>query len=149
MATKLKFNQAFFLPQSTNKQKQGLTCFVGMPSHLLAIYINKPSYLYQFSHMPPDKPDFPNYGAFHTSEVPYTLYTLHNWVRPWQQLDRDLENMISSYWVNFAKTGNPNGAGLPEWKTYDKQAGNIMVLGGKVAIQAGLFKKEFDFLEDN
>ena len=40
---------------------------------------------------------------------------------------------------NFTKTGNPNGAGLPEWKTYDKQAGNIMVLGDKVEIKKGLF----------
>lgn len=131
------------------KQKQGLINFAAMPSHLLAIYTNKPSYLYQFSHVPPDKPNFPNYGAFHTSEVPYALHTLHTWARPWQQFDRDLENVISTYWVNFAKTGNPNGTGLPEWKIYDKKVGNIMSFGDKVATQAGLFKKEFDFLEVN
>ncbi|MFN8354104.1 MAG: carboxylesterase family protein [Spirosomataceae bacterium] len=131
------------------KQKQTLLGFAGMPSHLLATYTQQPSYLYQFSHVPPDKPNFPNYGAFHTSEVPYALHTLHTWIRPWQPVDKELENMMSSYWVNFAKTGNPNGTGLPEWKRYDKQTGNIMVLGDKVATQAGLFKKEFDFLENN
>jgi len=131
------------------KLKQGLLGFAGMPSHLLAISTNKPSYLYHFSHVPPDKPNFPNYGAFHTSEVPYALHTLHTWNRDWQQLDKDLENTMAAYWVNFAKTGNPNGTGLPEWKTYDKQAGYIMVLGDKVEIKKGLFKKEFDFLEKN
>lgn len=131
------------------KLKQGLLGFAGMPSHLLAISTNKPSYLYHFSHVPPDKPNFPNYGAFHTSEVPYALHTLHTWNRDWQQLDKDLENTMAAYWVNFAKTGNPNGTGLPEWKTYDKQAGYIMVLGDKVVIKKGLFKKEFDFLENN
>jgi para-nitrobenzyl esterase len=131
------------------KLKQGLLGFAGMPSHLLAISTNKPTYLYHFSHVPPDKPNFPNYGAFHTSEVPYALHTLHTWNRDWQQLDKDLENTMAAYWVNFAKTGNPNGTGLPEWKTYDKQAGYIMVLGDKVEIKKGLFKNEFDFLENN
>ncbi len=131
------------------KQKVTLIGFAGLPAHLLAGYNTKPSYMYQFSHVPPDKPDFPNYGAFHTSEVPYALHTLHTWVRPWQQLDRDLENIMSSYWVNFAKTGNPNGANLPEWKSYDKQTGNILELGDKVELKAALFKKEFDFLEGN
>lgn len=130
------------------KQKATLIGFAGMPAHLLAGYTSKPSYMYQFSHVPPDKPNFPNFGAFHTSEVPYTLHTLHTWIRPWQQLDRDLENTISSYWVNFAKTGNPNGANLPEWKSYDKQTGNIMHLGDKVELKEAFFKKEFDFLED-
>ena len=130
------------------KQKVTLIGFAGMPSHLLASFNSKPTYMYQFSHIPPDKPNFPNFGAFHTSEVPYTLHTLHTWKRPWQQLDRDLENTISSYWVNFAKTGNPNGANLPEWKTYDKQSGNIISLSDKVELKAAFLKKEFDFLED-
>ena len=122
--------------------------FAGLPSHLLAGFNKKNNcYLYQFSHVPPDKPNFPNYGAFHTSEVPYALHTLHKWNRAWQQNDLDLENTISSYWVNFAQTGNPNGVGLPEWKSYDKQSGNIMVLGDTVKLQAAMFKKELDFLE--
>ncbi len=131
------------------KLKQGMLSFAGLPSHLLVSYTNKPSFMYQFSHIPPDKPNFPNYGAFHTSEVPYALHTLHTWKREWKQLDKDLENMMTSYWVNFAKTGNPNRAGLPEWKVYDKNQGNIMILGDKVNNQQGLFKREFDFLEAN
>jgi para-nitrobenzyl esterase len=131
------------------KQKLSLLGFAGLPAHLLAGFNTQKSYLYQFSHVPPDKPNFPNYGAFHTSEVPYVLHNLHTWNRPWQQLDKDLENILSSYWVNFAKTGNPNGANLPEWKSYDKQAGNIMLLGDKVEVKAALLKKEFDFLEMN
>ncbi|MEZ4904215.1 MAG: carboxylesterase family protein [Spirosomataceae bacterium] len=140
-------------PATTNdevkamKQKQTMIGFAGLPSHLLATFTSKSAYLYQFGHVPPDKPNFPNYGAFHTSEVPFALHTLHKWQRPWQPLDKDIENTMSSYWVNFAKTGNPNGAGLPEWKRYNKETGAIQVLGDKVYSQEGLFKKEFDFLE--
>lgn len=140
-------------PASTNEevkavqQKLTLLGFAGLPSHLLASFTKQPTYLYQFAHVPPDKPNFPNYGAFHTSEVPYTLHNLHTWQRPWQDLDRGLENTISSYWVNFAKTGNPNAKGLPEWKKYDKQSGNIMILGDKIELKSAFLKKEFDFLE--
>jgi para-nitrobenzyl esterase len=131
------------------KQKLSLLGFAGLPSHLLAGFNSKASFIYQFGHVPPDKPNFPNYGAFHTSEVPYMLHTLHTWNRPWQALDKELENTMSSYWVNFAKTGNPNGQNLPEWKSYDKQSGEIMVVGDKLESKPAFLKKEFDFLEKN
>jgi para-nitrobenzyl esterase len=129
------------------KDKITLLGFAGLPAHLLAAFSTKNAYVYQFAHVPVDKPDFPNYGAFHTSEVPFSLHTLHKWNRPWRQSDRTVENVMSSYWVNFMKTGNPNGDNLPEWKTYDKQSGHILVLDEKTRLQPALLKKEFDFLE--
>jgi para-nitrobenzyl esterase len=131
------------------KQKLSLMNFAVLPSHFLAGFNTKTTYIYQFGHVPPDKPNFPNYGAFHTSEVPFALHTLHTWNRLWQNLDKELENIISSYWVNFAKTGNPNGNNLPEWKSYNRQSGNIMLFGDVVEIKAALLKKEIDFLESN
>jgi para-nitrobenzyl esterase len=131
------------------KQNLSLMGFAGLTAHLLAGFTTKPSYLYEFSHVPPDKANFPNYGAFHTSEVPYVLNTLHTWNRPWQPLDKSLESTLSSYWVNFAKTGNPNGQNLPVWEKYNKQSGIIMVLGDKIDSKPAFLKKELDFLEAN
>jgi para-nitrobenzyl esterase len=130
-----------------SQAKLGMFQFAVVPSHRLVSFSKHPAYLYHFSHVPPDKPNFPNYGAFHTSEVPYALHTLKKWNRSWQPTDWSLENMMSSYWVNFAKTGNPNSPGLPEWKSYTKEIGNIMELGDKVQLQSAFFKKELDFLE--
>ncbi|HQR94819.1 MAG: esterase [Bacteroidetes bacterium 24-39-8] len=129
------------------QQKLALLGFAGLPAHLLARYNPQNSYLYEFAHVPTDKPGFPNYGAFHTSEVPFALHTLHTWKRPWQSLDLELENTLSSYWVNFAKTGDPNGGKLPEWKPYEKGYGNIMILGDQVTLKAGYLQKELAFLE--
>ncbi len=141
-------------PAATNeevkkiKSKLTLLNFAGVTSHLMAGFNTRPSYLYQIGHVPPDKPDFSNYGAFHTSEVPYALHTLHKWNRPWQALDRKIEDLLSSYWVNFAKTGNPNGPGLPDWVSYDQASGHIMVVEDDgFASKKGLMKAEFDFLE--
>jgi para-nitrobenzyl esterase len=132
------------------KQSQstlGMLSFAGFPSHTLASINKKATFIYQYTHIPPDKPGFPNYGAFHTSEVPYVLHTLHKWDRKWTSLDYKLEDNLTNYWVNFAKTGNPNGNGLPEWKTYDKQTGNILLIGDKIESKPALYKKELDFLE--
>jgi para-nitrobenzyl esterase len=131
-----------------SKAKLGMFQFAALSSHLWAGFNKKNnSYLYQFSHVPPDKIDFPNYGAFHTSEVPYALHTLHLWKRPWQDHDLVVENLMSSYWINFIKIGNPNGKNLPEWKRYTKQDGVILEIDKETHQRPALFKKEFDLLE--
>jgi para-nitrobenzyl esterase len=53
---------------------------------------------------------------------------------------------MSSYWANFAATGNPNAKGLPEWKAYDTKTNEVMILGEKCA-SAGLpDKAALDFM---
>jgi len=140
-------------PGSTNDQVSasmklvGLMQFAAMPAYLWAGYASKPAFVYEFSHVPVDKPDFPNYGAFHTSEVPFALHTLHLWKRPWREIDFAVEKTMNEYWVNFVKNSNPNGKDLPEWKVYDKPTGNIMKIGDQPKLTPGLYKNEFSFLE--
>jgi para-nitrobenzyl esterase len=121
--------------------------FAALPDYLWAGFSKKPEYIYEFSHVPVDKPGFANYGAFHTSEVPFALHTLHLWKRPWRDIDYEVEKTMNYYWVNFVKTGNPNGPGLPEWKAYDKSNGCIMELGDQPTLIPGHYKNEFEFLE--
>ena len=128
-------------------KESGLMQFAAMPAHLWAGFSKSKAYIYQFSHVPVDKPDFPNYGAFHTSEVPFALHTLHMWKRPWRDVDFAVEKTMDAYWVNFVKNGNPNGEGVPEWKVYEKSSGNIMEIGDKPELKPRLYKGEFEFLE--
>lgn len=53
--------------------------------------------------------------------------------RPWEATDRKLADEMSSYWIRFAATGNPNGAGLPEWATYDDKSRYVMKFGSRVS----------------
>jgi para-nitrobenzyl esterase len=121
--------------------------FAGISSHKWSISNRQPAYMYEFRFVPTDKPGFPNYGAFHTSEVPFAYHTLAHWKRPWQKRDLDMESLMNTYWVNFIKTGNPNGKGLPGWKAYDKVDGSIMVLDEKSETKPGLYKSEFSFFD--
>ena len=74
----------------------------------------------------------PELGAWHGSEILYALENLsaHDW--PWLPADRALSNVMASYWVNFARSGNPNGPGLPEWPAYSSAKGDVMELGDHI-----------------
>ena len=54
----------------------------------------------------------------HGAELPYFFGTLDRFDDPWTALDRRASEIGIDYWTNFAKTGDPNGAGLPVWPAY-------------------------------
>ena len=77
-------------------------------------------------------PAHPEFGAFHTSEVPYIFETIKLLDRPWEPVDFSLSAMMASYWSNFAKTGDPNAPGLPQWPIYAPDSHTTMELGEHV-----------------
>ena len=91
------------------------------------------AYVYRFIRKPPATGEYVKYGAFHTGEVPYAYNNLRFVNRPWEEVDHQLAKVMSDYWANFVKTGNPNGPGLPEWKRYVADSKLIM---GFAEIQA-------------
>jgi len=91
-------------------------------------------------------------GAFHSGEHAYVFQTMDK--VPWRQYnagDYELSEVMSSYWVNFMKTGNPNGEGLPTWEPSEnmKEDPWVMELGCRVGMvrppetKVSQFIKEF------
>jgi para-nitrobenzyl esterase len=68
-------------------------------------------------------------GAFHSDDIEYVFGTLDS--RPgavWRPEDRKLSELIGTYWTNFARSGDPNGTGIPHWPTYGPDQWQVMHL---------------------
>jgi len=111
------------IDQATNDML--LACPIGALGALTAA-AGQHAYIYQFDRSISDKGQGPGrgqaeLGAFHGLEVPFVFNALDdpawNWL-PFTAADRQLSNVMESYWTNFAKTGSPNAAGLPTWDAW-------------------------------
>lgn len=76
-------------------------------------------------------PQHPEFGAFHSGELPYFFADLHVLNRPWQPVDFRVSHLASSYLKAFATTGNPNTAGLPKWTAVSRARPSTMEIGAK------------------
>ena len=92
-----------------------------------------PTYLYQFDRVTPGREAA---GSTHGAEV---VYVFGNMDRPgntvaFSDSDRKASDVIQHYWTNFARNGNPNGAGVPSWPPFDPGAARYMefTAGGPV-----------------
>jgi para-nitrobenzyl esterase len=96
------------------------------------------AYLYFFAQNPPGPAGQPAFPAAHAAEVPYVFNNLGELPLFPDRSDPKLSgasapdlkvaDQMSSYWVNFARNGNPNGAGLPEWKAHQVGASDRAIV---------------------
>jgi para-nitrobenzyl esterase len=79
------------------------------------------AFLYHFEHTPPGER-----GARHGVEMAY-VFSHSN--PTWTEADHRLSDLMASYWTNFAKTGNPNGEGLPDWPAFTPALEHALLIG--------------------
>ena len=106
---------------------------------------HQPAYLYYFSRRPPG-PQSASLRAFHASELPYVFGTFF-WPFPWEDTDKKLSDAMTSYWVNFAITANPNGGSLVKWPTYNAKDDQSLEFGDQVAVRSEVNKAGLDFFD--
>lgn len=90
-----------------------------------------PAYTYYFDRAIP-WPGHPEFGAFHSSEIPYWFRNLDVLARPWTAADRSLSESMSGYWLHFIETGTPDRKGLPHWPSVEPGSRVTMQLGAEL-----------------
>jgi para-nitrobenzyl esterase len=109
----------------------------------------QPVYRYRFDMTPaPKNPNAPRLGAYHSAEIEYVFGQLDSKTDVlWTPEDRQVSLEMQKYWSNFAKSGNPNGAGLPNWPMYNAVDGwPVMILNGDPAAQKDDLRDRYLFL---
>jgi para-nitrobenzyl esterase len=86
-------------------------------------------------------------GARHAGEIEYVFGTLDS-IRnvPWEPADRKLSDAILTYWSNFARSGDPNGPGLPAWPRYDS-GGRVLHLDETIRDAADTWRPRYEALD--
>jgi len=107
---------------------------------------NSPVYRYHFEQPAPPSKFHPEADAFHSDEIEYVFGTIDT--RPgavWQPEQRKLSDEMMSYWTNFARTGDPNGTGLPDWPKYRTER-ELIHLDSTVTSGPSTVEPRYEFL---
>ena len=118
------------------------------------------AYLYFFSHAPPvfrlytpeaaaiEMPDGPDgYGAYHSGDLAYAFANTRVVGLGWSDWDHALSDALSDYWVNFARTGSPNGDGLATWPRYSSADDEWLEFGDMIEVSGEVRKAKLDLFD--
>jgi para-nitrobenzyl esterase len=108
----------------------------------------QPVYRYRFDLGPPADPKGPQLGAYHSAEIEYVFGQLDSKAGvAWLPEHRALSDEMQKYWANFARSGDPNGPGLPKWSVYSAADGwEMMYLDAKSAANKDDLRERYLFL---
>ena len=105
---------------------------------------HQPVFTYFFDRAVP-WPQHPEFGAFHSGELPYFFSNLKIFDRPWEQIDHEISKTSIAYLGSFAANGNPNSGNLPKWPVVDAQAPATMEIGSRIGAMPLADKERLDF----
>lgn len=89
-------------------------------------------------------------GAVHSADIEYAMGTLPtNRIYNWQPADYMISDIFSQYYINFVKTGNPNGLGLPEWpSTNGKAIAPVLQIDETTVVKTDAqMEKRYEFID--
>ncbi|MCR5100634.1 MAG: carboxylesterase family protein [Butyrivibrio sp.] len=101
----------------------------------------KPVYLYYFSK------ENSGLSNKHAGEMPYAYGNIDTSQLAFDESDKELSDIMVTYWINFAKTGDPNGEGVPEWIDYKENRDQLIEFNNEIQMINNPFNKMNEFLD--
>jgi len=101
----------------------------GTRARFYAEQMEQAAYLYFFTRVPPSRRQ--SAGAFHAAEIVF-VFGKSVPLLPTDEQDQTLTQAMGDYWAQFARTGDPNMKGLPQWPAFSREVQRNMVLGPKI-----------------
>ena len=109
--------------------------------------VKNDAYLYWFTWEPPVE-NTKELGSFHGAEIGYVFGNLELFGATPTKADEEFSEMMATIWTQFAKTGSPNGPGLPEWQPYSSDTESYMELGPNTGPGSELRITKMDLIAD-
>jgi para-nitrobenzyl esterase len=105
-----------------------------------------PIYRYRFDRVLPEPNGSNRFGASHAVDIEYAFNTLDTKKADWQAEDRRVAQTMARAFAHFVKTGNPNGAGVPEWPEFGKTR-QVMYLDNTSAAGPEQHRARYELLD--
>ena len=108
--------------------------------------VTSDAYLYWFTWQPPIE-NQEQFRAFHAAEIGYVFGNVDLFGAVPAEADHAFSDFMATVWTQFAKTGNPNGEGLPEWPAYTRENEAYMELGMDTGAKSNLRLSQMALIE--
>ncbi|MEX0618609.1 MAG: carboxylesterase family protein [Pseudohongiellaceae bacterium] len=108
--------------------------------------VDENAYLYFFTHQPPG-PQREEIGAYHAAEIAYAFNNVHTLRARPTAADGRLADIMSDYWVSFARTGIPRVPGQPEWPAWESGSKPYMLFNGTAEPATDLLPANWEIQE--